>query len=245
MNRKEVFFRKHSSTILTFFSTAGVIGTTVLAVKATPKAIRLIEEAKEEKGCDLTTLETVKAAWKPYIPATVTGLSTIACIFGINYLSTRTQASLMSAYAFLENSYKEYRKKANELYGEDADDNIKREIAKEKVDRNIVIDENKELFFDTESMQYFHSTIEEVKRGERIFNEYFSTTGYASLNNLYDALGVPRVSYGYNLGWSTKLNDLTYGYSGVGIEYEKATLDDGLECWIVSITCPPSPDYLY
>lgn len=245
MNKMQIFLKRNSSTILTFVGVAGVIGTAVSAVKATPKAMELIEEAKEEKGCELTTTETIKVAWKPYIPTTIIGLSTIACILGANYLNTRAQASLMSAYALLDSSYQEYRKKANELYGEDADDNIKREIAKSKFDRDMILDNDKELFFDFESMQYFESTLEEVKRGEKIFNEYFSSTGYANLNTLYDSIGVPRVSYGYDMGWSTKVNDSIYGYSGVELEYEKATNDDGLECWIISMPCPPSPDYLY
>ena len=59
----------HSPEILTGIGIAGMITTTVLAVKATPKALMLIEDAKEEKKDKLTVTETVKAAWKPYIPA--------------------------------------------------------------------------------------------------------------------------------------------------------------------------------
>ena len=42
------FFKKNGSTILTCMSVAGVVGTAVMAVKATPKAIELIEAAKNE-----------------------------------------------------------------------------------------------------------------------------------------------------------------------------------------------------
>ena len=70
-------------------------------------------------------MEIVKVAWKCYIPATVVGLSTVACILGANYLSERKQASLMSAYALLEQAYKEYRQKVQTTYGDDK--NIKYE----------------------------------------------------------------------------------------------------------------------
>ena len=152
MNKTEVFLRKHSSTILTVLGSVGVVATSALAVKATPKALQLIEDAKEEKGDELTVGETIKAAWKPYIPATIVGTSTIACIFGINYLSTKNQATLMSAYALLDSSYKEYREKVEELYGEDSDLNVKKEIVKAKYNtlEDVYEEEGKELFFDYE-----------------------------------------------------------------------------------------------
>lgn len=67
------FWHRNASTILTCLGDVGVVATAVLAVKATPKAMRLINEAEEEKGKTLTRMETVKATWKPYIPAVVTG----------------------------------------------------------------------------------------------------------------------------------------------------------------------------
>ena len=247
MKKAEVFLRKHSSTILTVVGAAGVVATSVMAVKATPKALLLLEEAKEEKGDDLTPVETVKVAWKPYIPAVITGVSTIACIFGINYLSTRNQASLMSAYAVLDRSYKEYREKVEELYSDgegDANTKIRNNIIKTKL-VDLDLDGEKELFFDWQSMRYFESTFEEVKRAEYIFNQNFSMSGFASLNEFYDILGLPRVDYGYQLGWSTVYNDEVYGYDGLEFEYEKTEMEDGLECWIMTMPCPPTLDYMY
>ena len=65
---------KHSPEILTGIGIAGMITTTVLAVKATPKAIKLIEAEKRVKHVDtLSPIDTVKTAWKCYIPAAITG----------------------------------------------------------------------------------------------------------------------------------------------------------------------------
>ena len=80
MTSAQIFLKKHSSTILKVIGSTGVVANTVLAVKATPKAMSLLVEAEQDKGSELTVVETVKAAWKPYIPTAVTGLSTIACI---------------------------------------------------------------------------------------------------------------------------------------------------------------------
>ena len=108
------FIKRNASTILTCIGGAGVIATSVLAVKATPKALQMIDNAKEEKGEDLSKWEIVKTAGPAYIPAVLVGASSIACIFGANVLNQRQQASLMSAYALLDNSYKEYKAKVIE-----------------------------------------------------------------------------------------------------------------------------------
>lgn len=256
MNKAQLFFRKHSSTILTVVGAGGVIATSVLAVKATPKAMELIEEEKESRKeyktilsdnepyetvimPELTKLEIVKIAWKPYIPAVITGVSTIACIFGANVLNKRQQASLMSAYAVLDNSYREFVAKAKELYDEHADTKIRQEIAKSKLDEDIQVSEDKELFWDYQSLRFFESTFDEVKHAEKVFNENYVKSGFACLNDYYELLGLEPVDYGYQIGWNSDLQvpDLEF-------IYEKTVLDDGLECWIITMPCPPSTDYV-
>ena len=152
----------NSSTILTCVGAIGVIATTVMAVKATQKAVELLKAAEEEKGEDLTKLETVNVAGPLYIPTVLTGVSTIACIFGANFLNKRNQAALISAYALLDNSYKEYIRKTEELYGDDADAQVKEELAKENYVEGIVIPKEEELFFDFRTLQYFHAPMDEV-----------------------------------------------------------------------------------
>lgn len=252
MNKAQIFLKRHSSTILTVVGSIGVITTTVLAVKATPKALELIEDEKNRKNNELLEealddgheicsqidklepLEIVKVAWKPYIPAVISGLSTIACIFGANYLSVKKQASLMSAYALLDSTYNEYRKRIRELHEEDSV-KVEHEIIKAKFDKNTKLDDDKILFFDDKSMRYFESTWEDVKNAEEAFNESFVMSGFSYLNDFYELLGIPIVDYGYNIGW--------YPLDG-GIEFkhEKAVMDDGLECWIIQMCYPPESE---
>ena len=168
--------RSHVSTLLTCIGAIGVIATSVMAVKATPKAIKLLEISEKEKGEKLTTLETIKIAAPAYIPAATVGVSTIACIFGANILSKNSQASLASAYALLDRSYKEYRNKVNTLYGEDADDKVKTEIASDYYedyiddtdnidDEDMFLDEETgemKLFFDYNTLKMFHAPLNKV-----------------------------------------------------------------------------------
>ena len=50
LRSSKLFLKRNSSTILTVVGATGVIATSVMAVKATPKALTMIEKAKEEKG---------------------------------------------------------------------------------------------------------------------------------------------------------------------------------------------------
>lgn len=244
MNKAQYFLKKHASTILTITGAAGVVVTSVLAVKATPKAMMLIEKAKEEKKEDLTVLETVKVAWKPYIPAVISGASTIACIFSANYLSIKSQASIMSAYALLDNAYKEYRSNVDELYGEKADVTVKREMIKSRL-QDIKVEEGKELFFDFQSMQVYQSTLDEVIRVGEEFKKNFKNRGYAFLNEYYYMLGIPLVQYGYQLGWDDLIEDCNpYNCFDLDFEYEEIKITDGPKCWVVTMTLPPSFDYV-
>ena len=133
LNKKNL--KKASPTILSCFGAAGVIGTSALAVKATPKALRKIRADSRENHNDpnaYTKLEAIHSAWIYYVPSVVMGAATIICIFGANILNKRQQSALTSAYALLNDAYQDYRDKLKELYGEDAHRKIMEAIAVEK-----------------------------------------------------------------------------------------------------------------
>jgi hypothetical protein len=211
-----------------------------MAVKATPKAIKLIEHAEEEKGEKLTTGEKVQVAGPVYIPSILIGASTLACIFGANALNQKKQAALMSAYALLDNSYKEYKNKVKELYGEEAESEVIKGIAKDKYDeRDISVSDNNQLFFDYYSGQYFESTMEEVIAAEYAVNRTISLTGECSLSLYYEALDIPSVEHGDYLGWSAGGLQMMAWSDWLDFEHEKVILEDGLECCIIKMSVEP------
>lgn len=238
------FLKRNASTILTCAGGAGVIATSVMAVKATPKALALLENAKEEKGEDLTKLETIKVAGPAYIPAVITGVSTIVCIFGANILNQRQQAALMSAYALLDNSYKDYKNKVQELYGENADGHVREEIAKDKYEEDSYpLEDGKQLFYDDFSQRYFESTTEEVLRAEHEINRMLAVHYGIYLNEFYELLGLERTDYGDYLGWSTGELVETCWYSWIDFHHNKVVMDDGMECTIITMGMEPTFDF--
>ena len=242
LSKTSLFCKKNASTILTCIGAVGVVATSILAVKATPKALDLIKKAEEEKGEDLTKTEVVKVAGPAYIPAVVTGVTTIACIFGANTLNKRQQASLMSAYALLDNSYKDYRGKVKDLYGEESDEEVIEEIAKDKYQEETFIDEDdgKKLFYDSFSGRYFRSTIEKVQQAEYELNRDLSMRDYATLNEFYDYLDLPPIAGGDDLGWSTGMNFDYYWQSWIDFGHHKVAMDGGIECIIITMFAEPT-----
>lgn len=241
LQNSTLFLKRHASTILAYVGGAGVIATSVMAVKATPKALALLENAKKKKGEGLTKLEKIKVAGIEYIPAIIIGVSTIVCIFVANALNKRQQAALISAYALLNNSYKDYKKKLAELYGEDSVEEIKKEIAKDKYEKcSYPLEDGKELFYDNFSQRYFNATTEQVLQAEHTLNRRMNYAHDVYLNEFYELLGLEPTDYGDFLGWSYDEIYDVHGESWIEFDHSKTIMDDGLEVNIIYIRTEPT-----
>lgn len=195
---------KNSPHLLAGAAVCGVIGTTVLAVKATPKALEMIQEAETDEP-----KEIVKLVWKQYLPACVVGSVTIACIIGVDVIHNHRGAVLAGLYSLSENAMKEYQEKVIEKIGKNKDREIKDEIAKDKLKNNPDI--NKEIYltgsgdvlcFDAISGRYFRSDYEKIRKVQNDLNHQLLTEMWISLNDVYYELGLEPVKYGTLMGWN-------------------------------------------
>lgn len=248
------FWHRNASTVLTCLGGVGLVTTAIFAAKASPKAMKLIEEAKQEKGEELTKWEKVKAGAKPYIPTVVIGAATISCIFGANVLNKKQQAALVSAYALLEQSYKKYRNKVVELYGEETHKEIVNAIAVEEakevymhasnlgVDCTQFLEEDYSdpvLFYDEYGKRYFEAPIEQVILAQYHLNRNYTMRGFALLNEFYEFLGLEQTDYGGEVGWV--IDDI--GSFWIDFNHRKVELDDGLECYIIEMLFEPTMEW--
>lgn len=253
--KSQVFLKRHGATILTFAGGIGVITTAITAVNATPKALEKIDKAEKEKGEELTKLEVVKVAGKTYIPTILIGAGTLACIFGANVLNKRHQAALVSAYTLIDSSYKEYKRKLKELYGEEAHENIVNAIAIEKAEDMYIrgaymcgtcdLTSDKScsdpvVFYDEYSGRFFKSTIEQVLQAEYHLNRNYILRGYSYLNEFYEFLGIEETDYGSVLGW-TPTDDGEYW---IEFHHVKLIGGDGMEFYRIEMPFEPTYDFL-
>lgn len=244
LSNSKLFFKRNSATILTVVGVAGVVATSVMAVKATPKALRMIEDAKEEKGEELTRTETFVVAAPSYIPAVVTGVATIGCIIGANILNKRQQASLISAYALMDQSFKDYKKKVDELYGGDAGAQVRGAIVKDKYgEREFDLEDGKKLYYDMYSERYFEATPFMVQRAEYEVNRLNVMNGYACLNDWYINLDLEPLEQGWDFGWTPAINSERSWQEWIDFKHETVVMDDGLEVMIVEFVQDPIYDF--
>lgn len=250
-----LFIKRNASTILTCLGGVGVVATTITAVKATPKAIQLIEEAEQEKGGELTRWEKISVTTTTYLPAVILGITTIGCVISANILNVRQQASLMSAYALLDQSYKDYRCKVREIHGGEQDEEIMNAIAIEKAEDvgvrgsylgttcDLALEEHNsepQVFYDEHSGRYFESTIEQVLTAEYHLNRNYILRGYSYLNEFYGFLGIEETDYGSVLGWAP--ND--EGMYWIDFNHRKLESKEGKDIYIIEMPFEPTYDFL-
>lgn len=236
--------KRHSPEILTGIGIAGMITTTIMAVKATPKAIRLIEERKNKEDAEkLTPVETVKTAWTCYIPAAVTGVMSIVCLIGASSLNARRSAALATAYALSETALKEYQGKVIETIGEKKEQAVKDSIAKDKIEKNpvsnqeiIITEKGNTLCYDVISGRYFKTDIDRVKRVENELNRRMLEEMYISLNDFYYELGLKSTSVGDDLGWN-----INNGF--IDLHFSSQIAEDGTPCLVLNYHIAPKYDY--
>ena len=235
---------RHSPEILTGIGIAGMVTTTILAVKATPKAIKLIEAEKKAKHVDaLSPVDTVKTVWKCYIPAAMTGVSSIACLIGSNAINAKRNAALTTVYTLSEMARNEYKEKVIETIGEKKERTIKEKVDAERIKKDpvskkevIITEKGTTLCYDHVFGRYFKSDIDLINRAMNKINREIVINMYASLNDFYAELGLSPVEMGYDLGWN--IDDGT-----IEIEPSSQLADDGTPCLVIDYSVSPKYNY--
>lgn len=254
---------KHSPEILTGIGIAGMVTSTILAVKATPKALALIEERKEElnakrfdeninkdyslknhKELDkLDFKETIKTVWKCYIPSAVmTGVS-IACLIGASSVHLKRNAVLATAYQLSETAATEYRNKVVETIGAKKEEAIRDAVNKDRIEKNpveknevIITDKGNTLCYDHTSGRYFKSDIDKINKAVNEINRQINNNYYVSLNEVYDELGLDGIAIGDDMGWNSDMGLLE-------IHFSSHLTNDGTPCLALDFNNPPKYNF--
>lgn len=236
---------KYSPGILTGIGIAGMIGATFMAVKATPKALYLIETKKEESEVEeLTTVETIKTCWTCYIPAALTTVVSAACLIGASTVSAKRNAALATAYSISEAALREYQEKVVEVIGEKKEKAVRDAVAKDQIERDpvtksevVIIDSNSNtLCYEPLSGRYFKSTIDKIKKAEIKLDRQMIQEMYVSLNDFYWEIGLDGTDLGDKMGWN-----LSKGY--MDLSFSSQLADDGTPCAVIVYGIPPVYDY--
>lgn len=206
----EKYISRNSPSILTGLGIGLGVASTVLAVGATPKAVRLLEmKKKEDRKEKLTVIETVKTVGTCYIPAVLAAAGSAYCIVSANAKFSKRNAILATAYALSERDLREYRDKVKETVGEKKEKEIRGKIAKDHIlnnpaepNRILTPEGGKTLCYDNWTGRYFMSDMETLRKCENDLNSRIIKEQFVSLNELYDSLDLEPIKMGEDFGWN-------------------------------------------
>lgn len=247
IDSSKAFLSKNSPEIITGIGIAGMITSVVLAVKATPKAVVIIEDTKKDNDKEsLTALETVKCTWKCYIPTVITCASSAVCIIKASSINAKRNAALIAAYKIAETSLDEFKSKVAENIGIEKVHDIKNQIMNDKIKRdehkieNITIENDGDvLCYDSLSGRYFKSNPDKIKSAINDLNRYMNVSSdmSVSLNEYYEALGLKETKLGDELGWCLKFGLIDVDPLGACVT------EDGKLCVSINHNVLPRADY--
>lgn len=219
----------------------------VLAVKDTPKALKRIEDKKQDLQVDkLTVLETVKTTWPCYVPTALAFTFAAGCAIGSQSIHVKRNAALATAYKISETALLEYRDKVIETIGEKKEQTVRDKVAQEQINKTpIVPDEvnvtgnGNSLFLDPLSERYFISDKQFLHAAENRLNKKMmqSICGSTSLNDFFVEIGLEPVddSVGYALGWNADYQ--------IDLDIRPGESKDGRPCFVLRHYHPPKYDY--
>ena len=236
---------RHTPEILTGIGVAGMVTTTILAVKATPKACLLINDRKDELEVEkLSATELVKTTWKCYIPAAVTCGASIACLIGASSVNFKRNAALATAYKLSEAALSEYKDAVIETIGEKKEQSVRDKVAEERIKKNpvskseiIVTGNGTTLCYDPVGNSYFKSNIQQIENAKNKLNARMLSENYVSLNDFYDELGIGPTKLGDDLGWDIYKDGL------VDIAFSSQLAEDGTPCLVMDYSIAPRYEY--
>lgn len=235
---------KHSPEILSGMSIVGMGTAIVFSVKATPKAVKLIDERKKELNTDnIDTKEIVKTTWKCYIPTTAMFIASAGCLIASHKISARRCTAFATAYKISEAALTEYQNKVIETIGEKKEKEIHTKIAKDHIDNNPV--KNNEIIitgsgdvrcYEIVSGRYFNSDIEKIRKVVNDLNKRLLIENYISLNEFYYELGLRPTDVGNDLGWNVE-DGL------IEINFSSHLDDDNKPCLVLDYHVSPRYDF--
>lgn len=259
--------KKHSPEILVVAGIAGTVVSAVLACKATTKVAEILDETKgtldtihegmetgaingqeyttedDKKDTVVVYAQTGMKLAKLYAPAIILGTLSITSILASNNILRKRNVALGAAYAAIDKSFKEYRGRVIERFGEQVDTELKYgikakkfeeievdpETGKEKkVKKTVMVaDPNLQsdyaVYFDSKSRNYETNPDYNrmfLKAQQAFANDKLQTRGHLFLNEVLDDLDLPRTPAGQIVGWTKDGPDGYVNFRIVEVERE-------------------------
>lgn len=274
LGKVNIKLRKHSPELLIAAGVVGTVVSTVLACKATTKLSTILDESKgnietihkcendkemeerysqedAKKDLAIVYIQTGVKIAKLYAPAVVLGTISIAGIVASNNILRKRNVALAAAYATVDKSFKEYRSRVVERFGDDVDKELRYNIEAKKIEEMIKDPESgKEKkskttvnvaaptvddyarFFDKTCRHYeenMNYNLMLLRSQQQLANDKLVADGFLFLSDVYDMLGITRTKMSQSVGWIYKPDGNSNGDNFVdfGVMVVKRETEDG------------------
>lgn len=239
--------KKHSPEILITVGVVGTVVSTVMACKATTKVSEILEETKDQvdiihegveegningteytqedgkKDLTIVYAQTGLKFVKLYGPSVMLGVASIGCILTSHHIIRKRNVALAAAYATIDTSFKKYRGRVVERFGEALDKELKYNTKVKEIEETVVNEDGSQTtvkktvnvadpnnysdyarFFDEYCAGWTKDpelNLLFLKQQQNWANEKLKIKGHLFLNEVYDMLGIPRTKAGQVVGW--------------------------------------------
>lgn len=245
INSSKKKLTENAPEVLIGMGLAGMLTSTAMAVKATPKAMKIIEEEEDYLNRDLSTAEKVKLAWKPYVPAAIGYCASAALIIKANNVNNARSAMFAGAYKLSERALLDYKDKVIETIGEEKEREISDKVMRDKVREprptsyhanEVIYGTGQCLCYDPISGRYFNSDMDKIRKIENDLNYRLMKENMVSLNEFYTELGMECSDMGFKYGWN-----IDEGL--IEVRFTSTITDDNKLCLVVSFARSPRLDF--
>ena len=191
----------------------------------------IAEYTVEDSKKDLTIIyaQTGLKVAKLYAPAVTLGAIAVTSILAGNNILRKRYVATAAAYAAVDQSFKEYRGRVVERFGEELDRELKFNIKPQEIEETVVDEKGKEKtvkktinvmdpnarseyakVFDKNSVCWEKDpeyNLMFLRAQQAYANDLLRANGHLFLNEVYDMLGLPRTKAGQIVGWVYNKNN--------------------------------------
>lgn len=242
--------QKHSPEILVVAGIVGVVTSTVMACRATTKIEKILDTTKEkvdtihdaaekqvvngeeytkkDAGKDLAKvyLQTGVGFIKVYGPSIALGTLSVLSILKSHDILRKRNVALAAAYTAVDKSFKEYRNRVIERFGEGLDRELRYNIKAETVEETVVDEETGKKKKVKKTVEYVDGELSDYSPYAKFFdelsdewtddpeynlmflvqrqkyaNDLLRAKGRVFLNDVYKMIGLPETKAGQVVGW--------------------------------------------
>ena len=244
LNNATKWVHKNSPALLMGVGICGFVFSIIHSIKATVKATKRVEQYKiETNKAVVTKKEVFSLCWKYYVPSALSASISIPAIIFSNHVHNKRAAALATAYTMAETTLEEYRNKTKEIVGQKKEEEIHQEVIKDKIENSpkpntiAILSGDNSLWFEPLTGRYFYSNWNTIQRKANELNAdcLNGMTGYITLSEWFEAIGLEPTTASDLLGWTIESGT---GYL-IDINPGSTVTKDNQPCGIVNYRYDP------